>query len=62
MVYLVTSDFNYDDWVGSFYPVGILKWEWLTHYMLELNTCEGNSIFYALPRPYSFKAMDGEMG
>jgi len=44
MIYLGTSGFSYDDWVGSFYPVGMPKREWLTYYARELNACEINSI------------------
>ena len=32
MIYFGTSDFSYNDWVGNFYPVGMPKREWLTHY------------------------------
>ncbi len=42
MIYLGTSGFSYDDWVGSFYPIGMPKREWLTYYAREFNTCEIN--------------------
>ena len=57
MIYLGTSGFSYNDWVGNFYPVGTPKGEWLTYYAREFNTCEVNSTYYALPKPSNLKAM-----
>jgi len=62
VIYLGTSGFSYDDWVGTFYPVGLPKWEWLTYYAREFNACEVNSTFYALPKPSSLKAMTEKTG
>jgi len=62
MRYLGTSGFSYDDWVGSFYPVGMPKREWLAYYAREFNTCEVNSTFYALPKLSSIKAMVEKTG
>ena len=57
MLYLGTSGFSYNDWVGNFYPVGMPKREWLIYYAREFNTCEVNSTYYALPTPSNLKAM-----
>lgn len=57
MVYLGTSGFSYDDWVGPFYPVGLPKREWLVYYAREFDTCEINSTYYALPQPSTLEAM-----
>lgn len=62
MMYLGTSGFSYNDWVGSFYPAGMPKREWLTYYAREFNTCEVNSSFYALPKPSSLEAMADKTG
>lgn len=62
MVYLGTSGFSYDDWVGNFYPVGMPKKEWLAYYAREFSTCEINSTYYALPAPPSLKAMVEKTG
>jgi uncharacterized protein YecE (DUF72 family) len=62
MMYLGTSGFSYNDWVGNFYPVGMPKVEWLTYYAREFNTCEVNSTFYALLKPSSLKAMEKKTG
>lgn len=62
MVYLGTSGFSYDDWVGNFYPVGMPKKEWLAYYAREFSTCEINSTYYALPAPSSLKSMVEKTG
>lgn len=62
MLYLGTSGFSYEDWVGNFYPAGMPKKEWLAYYAREFNTCEVNSSFYALPRPATLKAMAEKTG
>ncbi len=62
MMYLGTSGFSYNDWVGNFYPIGMPKREWLSYYAREFNTCEVNSTFYALPKPSDLKAMTMKTG
>ncbi len=62
MIYLGTSGFSYKDWVGSFYPVGMPRGEWLTYYAREFDTCEVNSTFYAIPKSSSLKAMAEKTG
>ncbi|MFC1860969.1 DUF72 domain-containing protein [Chloroflexota bacterium] len=62
MLYLGTSGFSYDDWVGKFYPVGMSKKEWLFYYAREFNTCEINSTYYALPRPSNLESMAEKTG
>jgi uncharacterized protein YecE (DUF72 family) len=62
MLYLGASGFSYNDWVGSFYPMGMPKREWLTYYAREFNTCEINSTFYALPKPSNLEAMAEKTG
>ena len=57
MIYLVTSGFSYDDWVGNFYPIGRPKREWITYYAREFNTCEVNSTYYSLLQLSGVKAM-----
>ena len=62
MIYLGTSGFSYNDWVGNFYPAGMPKREWLSYYAREFDTCEVNSTFYALPKPSSLNAMAEKTG
>ena len=62
MLYLGTSGFSYNDWVGSFYPMGMPKREWLTYYAREFNTCGVNSTFYALPKSSNLEVMAEKIG
>jgi len=62
MIYVGTSGFSYDDWVGNFYPEGLPKREWLAYYAREFDTCEVNSSFYALPKPSSLESMAEKTG
>jgi uncharacterized protein YecE (DUF72 family) len=62
MIYVGTSGFSYDDWVGNFYPEGLPKREWLAYYAHEFDACEVNSSFYALPKPSSLEAMVEKTG
>jgi len=62
MIHFGTSGFSYNDWVGSFYPPGLPRREWLSYYAREFDACELNSTYYALPRPTALKAMADKTG
>lgn len=49
MLYIGTSGFSYDDWVGPFYPSGTPKREFLGFYAGEFDTVELNASYYRLP-------------
>lgn len=49
-VLLGTQGFSFDDWVGSFYPAGTAKSEYLEAYARHFPTVEIDSTFYATPR------------
>jgi uncharacterized protein YecE (DUF72 family) len=51
VIYIGTSGFQYDDWVGPFYPEQLAQWHWLEFYAQEFNTCELNYTFYRNPSP-----------
>jgi len=57
VLYFGTSGFSYNDWVGSFYPKGMPRQEWLRYYAREFNALELNSTFYALPKLSILEAM-----
>jgi uncharacterized protein YecE (DUF72 family) len=57
MLYLGTSGFSYNDWVGNFYPRGMPRRDWLGYYAREFNALELNSTYYALPKLYVLEAM-----
>ena len=61
-MYLGTSGLSHNDWVGSLYPLGMPKREWLIYYAREFNTCEINSSSYALCKPSNLEAMAEKTG
>ncbi len=62
MLYLGTSGFSYNDWVGHFYPHKMPRQEWLRHYSHEFNTLELNSSYYAIPKLSVLKNMIAKTG
>ncbi|MBC7264932.1 MAG: DUF72 domain-containing protein [Chloroflexi bacterium] len=58
MIYVGTSGYSYDDWVGPYYPQNLGKSKWLDFYAREFNTTEINFTFYRLPNPYTIAAME----
>ncbi len=62
MLYLGTSGFSYNDWVGIFYPKGMPRQEWLKYYSQEFNALELNSTFYALPKTSILESMINKTG
>ena len=44
-----TQGWNYDAWVGPFYPTGTRAGDFLTVYSRAFNTVEVDSTFYAIP-------------
>lgn len=57
MIYIGTSGYSYDDWVGPFYPKGLPKNEWLAYYAREFPACEVNFTYYRLPNARTLAAM-----
>ncbi len=49
MLYIGTSGFQYQDWVGPYYPEGLPKKDWLSFYAQEFNTFEINFTYYRMP-------------
>ncbi len=62
MIFLGTSGFSYNDWVGPFYPSGMPKKDWLLYYAREFITCEINATYYALPKPVVMESMASKTG
>jgi uncharacterized protein YecE (DUF72 family) len=48
---LGTQGWNYDAWVGPFYPIGTRATDYLFLYARAFNTVEVDSTFYAMPSP-----------
>lgn len=51
MIYIGTSGYSFNDWVGTAYPEGIKKSQMLTYYWSRLgfNTVELNFTYYTIP-------------
>ncbi|MEF8879493.1 MAG: DUF72 domain-containing protein [Candidatus Thermoplasmatota archaeon] len=54
-IYLGTSGWYYDHWIGKFYPENIDKSDWLKYYSKRFETVEVNASFYRLPFPNMVK-------
>lgn len=48
-LFVGTSGWSYDNWVGDFYPEKTEKTDMLEYYMEEFNSVEINATFYRLP-------------
>ena len=48
MLYIGTSGFSYQDWIGPFYPENTEKGDMLTLYARQFNTVEINSSYYRI--------------
>ncbi len=57
MIYIGTSGFSYDDWVGPYYPQDVKKTDWLSFYAHEFSTVELNSSYYGIPTTFSMERM-----
>ncbi len=55
MIWIGTSGWQYDSWIGKFYPKGAPKSEWLAHYSKRFSTVEVNNSFYRLPAREAFE-------
>ncbi len=57
MIYIGTSGFSYEDWVGPYYPEGLPKQDWLEFYAKEFKTLEINFTYYRMPTPRTLAQM-----
>jgi uncharacterized protein YecE (DUF72 family) len=51
-----TSGWQYRDWRGNFYPVGVPQRSWLEYYASRFPTVENNGTFYRLPDRATFES------
>ncbi len=49
-LFIGTSGFYYDHWIGRFYPENLSKSKWLTFFSDKFSSVEINSSFYHLPK------------
>ena len=57
MIYIGTSGFSYEDWVGPYYPTDLPKRDWLAFYAREFTALELNSSYYGVPTPWRMAQM-----
>lgn len=57
MVYLGTSGYSYQDWVGNFYPPGTPSAQFLDYYARHFPTVEVNYTYYRMPNARTLAAM-----
>lgn len=57
MIYIGTSGFQYDDWVGTYYPEDLPKQSWLAYYAREFHTLEVNFTYYRMPTARALAGM-----
>lgn len=55
-IYIGTSGFSYDDWIGLFYPSTLNRKDWLSFYAKHFKTTELNVTFYRTPFEGMFKS------
>ncbi len=51
-----TSGWHYKHWMDAFYPEGLKREEWLSHYALFFDSVEINNSFYRLPSRDTFSS------
>lgn len=55
-LFVGTSGWSYDHWLGRFYPAELDRKEWLRFYCERFNTAEVNMTFYRFPFPAIVKS------
>jgi uncharacterized protein YecE (DUF72 family) len=56
-LWIGASGYLYDDWVGSFYPKGLPKQDYLRFYASKFPVVEVNATYYRIPPPRTFHSM-----
>jgi len=56
-LYLGTSGYKYDDWIGTFYPKKINHYEMLDFYIRQFNFVEITFTFYKIPYKNTIKSI-----
>lgn len=56
-LWIGTSGYVFDDWVGPFYPRGLAKTQYLRYYAAQFPVVEINATYYRIPPRRSFETM-----
>ena len=51
--YIGTMGFSYSEWIGSFYPTGVRRKDFMSYYAKYFNAVEIDSTFYGIPKAQS---------
>jgi len=62
VVYVGTSGYSYDDWVGPFYPDKLAKSNFLQYYAERFGCVEVNYTYYRMPNAQTLAAMSRKTG
>jgi uncharacterized protein YecE (DUF72 family) len=62
VLYIGTSGYSYDDWVGPYYPPGLPEKERLNFYAREFNASELNFTYYRLPNVWMLERIAQKTG
>jgi uncharacterized protein YecE (DUF72 family) len=54
LIYIGTSGYSYDDWIGPFYKEDTPKGEMLSEYSKVFGFTEINSTYYSMPNKFMF--------
>lgn len=57
-IYIGTSGWHYDDWIGLFYPKEVTGYNELRYHAEHFNSVENNSSFYRIARESTYKTWD----
>ena len=57
-IYVGTSGYSYDDWVGPYYPPDLDKRDFLSFYAREFRATEINFTYYTLPNARTLRFME----
>lgn len=57
MLYIGTSGYSYDDWVGRFYPEKTAKKDFFDYYRRSFNCVEINFTYYTLPSQQAIRGI-----
>jgi len=60
-IHIGAQGFSSRDWVGAFYPPGLVDSQFLPFYTRVLNTVELNTTFYAIPSASTVRAWAGRV-
>ncbi|MGD9518651.1 MAG: DUF72 domain-containing protein, partial [Armatimonadota bacterium] len=61
-VYVGTSGYSYDDWVGPFYPADLDKRDFLGYYARVFDAVEVNYTYYRMPDAATLGTMANRVG